>query len=150
MTRAGQAPRIRLRGLLAPLAAVVLVLALAGCGSAAPSEPAGAIEAPAVVTFEVAGQGTFKVELLTPELVEQAIALRDGTAVDRQTPIGTIVDGDGGVNAPWNWHLDPASFEFVDVAMEVCDGLPSHVEDKTLTSTYYCPWGPKVVSVTPR
>ena len=98
----------------------------------------------------MAGQGTFKVELLTPELVEQAIALRDGTAVDRQTPIGTIVDGDGGVNAPWHWHLDPASVEFVDVAMEVCDGLPSHVEDGTLTSTSYCPWGPKVISVTPR
>jgi hypothetical protein len=33
--------------------------------------------------------------------------------------------------------------------MEVCDGLPSDVEEMVLTSDRYCPWGAEVVSVEP-
>ena len=47
---------------------------------------------------------------------------------------------DPGVNAPWSWHIDPATLEFADMTIEVCDGLPSYVEDGTVTSDQYCPW----------
>ncbi len=30
---------------------------------------------------------------------------------------------------------------------EVCDGLPSYVEDGTLTSPYYCPWSAEVTAI---
>ena len=32
---------------------------------------------------------------------------------------------------------------------EVCDGLPAYVEDHTITSDRFCPWGARVVSVEP-
>ena len=73
--------------------------------------------------------------------------LPDGTTDEGTIPIGTIMDGGGGVNAPWSWHLDPDTFEFTDMATEVCDGLPSYVEDGTLTSPSYCPWSAVVVEL---
>ena len=57
---------------------------------------------------------------------------------------------DPGVNEPWSWHIDPATLEFADMTIEVCDGLPSlrrgphrHVSDQ------YCPWSAKVIAVEP-
>ena len=132
--------------------AVVVVaaglLALTGC--AADEPPAAEIpSAPAVVTFEVADQGEFSVELLTDELVAHVVDLQNG-GEDGRIPIGTIVrDGDGGVNAPWSWHIDPETLEFADMTTEVCDGLPSYVEDGTLTSDTYCPWSATVVDLQP-
>ena len=31
----------------------------------------------------------------------------------------------------------------------VCDGLPSFVEDGTVTSDQFCPWSAKIVAVDP-
>ncbi len=64
-------------------------------------------------------------------------------------PIGIVVRGDPSVNTGWSWHLDPDSFEFADATTEVCDGLPSYVEDDTITSEFFCPWSAKVVDVEP-
>jgi hypothetical protein len=63
-------------------------------------------------------------------------------------PNGLVVRDDPGVNEPWSWHIDPESLEFVDVTTEVCDGLPSYVEDGTVTSPYYCPWLTEVIDLT--
>ena len=30
---------------------------------------------------------------------------------------------------------------------EVCDGLPSYVEDGSLTGDYFCPWSAEIVDV---
>ncbi|PVZ96409.1 hypothetical protein DDQ50_06650 [Amnibacterium flavum] len=120
--------------------------ALAGCAPA-PSTPADG--APAVATFRVAGQEDYAIELNTDQLVEHAIELMNG-GEDGRIPNGLIVrDGDEGVNAPWSWHIDPDSLEFVDMTTEVCDGLPSYVEDGTLTSDRFCPWLTEVVSIEP-
>ncbi len=98
------------------------------------------MQAPAVVTFEVAGDQTYRIRLDSQELVDHVTELMDGGEVGR-IPNGLIVrDGDGGVNAPWSWHIDPASLEFADATTEVCDGLPEYVEDGTLSSDRYCPW----------
>jgi hypothetical protein len=118
---------------LAVSAAVASVL-LAGCVAQNP-----------VATFEVVDQ-TYKIELATPELVAHARQLLDGEDV-ASIPNGLIVRDDAGVNAPWSWHIDPASLEFADATTEVCDGLPEYVEDGTLTSPYYCPWSAKIVSI---
>jgi len=132
----GRPPR---RRTLAPLAVVLGgSLALAGCAPAAPSNP--------IATFEVAGEETFSVELATPELVEHAERLLAGEDV-AAIPLGTVVRDDPGPNAPWSWHLDPATLEFAEVTIEVCDGLPSYVEDGTVTSDQYCPWSAKIVSI---
>ncbi|CAN5313193.1 hypothetical protein BH09ACT5_BH09ACT5_00870 [soil metagenome] len=109
--------------------AALLVGSLAGC------VPSG----PTVVTFEVADQGTYKVELATPEQIQHVKDLMAGSEEGR-IPVGTIVRGDASVNAPWSWHIDPKTLQFADQTIEVCDGLPDYVEDGTLTSDVYCPW----------
>ncbi len=94
---------------------------------------------PTVVTFEVADQGTYKIELITDEQIQHVKDLMAGSEEGR-IPVGTIVRDDPGVNAPWSWHIDPTTLEFADQTIEVCDGLPEYVEDGTLTSNTYCPW----------
>ena len=136
---------------LAAIGALGVILALGACGSPAPT-PTAAPElpsAPAVVTFDVAGQGTYSIELVTDELIAHVAELQAG-GEDGRIPSGVIVrDGDGGVNAPYSWHIDPESLEFVDFTIEVCDGLPEYVEDGTLTSDVYCPWNATVVDLQP-
>ena len=99
-----------------------------------------------MATFEVAGQGTFKVELATPELIQHAKDLLAGSEEGR-IPIGRVIRDDPGVNAPWTWHIDPATLEFADQTIEVCDGLPEYVEDGTVTSDYYCPWSAEIIAL---
>jgi hypothetical protein len=130
------------------VALVSLVLVLAGCAVPVPDDSA-VPSAPAVVTFEVADQGQYSIELGTDELIAHVVDLQNG-GEDGRIPVGTIVrDGDGGVNAPWSWHIDPDSLEFADMTIEVCDGLPEYVEDGTLTSDTYCPWNAVVVDLRP-
>jgi len=137
------------------VAAAALMVAVSGCATVAPTpDPSSTTPAsgelptaPAVVTFEVADQGSYSIELLTDELVAHAAELQSG-GEDGRIPSGTIVrDGDGGVNAPWSWHVDPSTLEFVDMTTEVCDGLPEYVEDGSLTSDVYCPWSATVVDL---
>lgn len=99
-----------------------------------------------VATFEVAGGETYKIELATAELVEHAHRLLDGEDV-AAIPLGRVVRGDAGPNAPWTWHVDPATLEFAQVTIEVCDGIPSDVEKGLVTSPDYCPWSAKIVSI---
>jgi hypothetical protein len=126
---------VRLRMPLAAAVAIVAVVTLAGCVPA--KNP--------VATFRVVDE-TYKIELATPELVEHARDLLAGEEV-ASIPNGTVVRDDPGVNAPWSWHIDPATLEFAEVTIEVCDGLPSYVEDGTVTSDQYCPWSAEIVSI---
>jgi len=133
--------------------ASALAFGLSGCATgqsepvSSPSATGELPAAPAVVTFDVADQGTYSIELVSDELIAHVAELRAG-GEDGRIPVGTIVrDGDGGVNAPWSWHIDPDTLEFADVTTEVCDGLPEYVEDGTLTSDVYCPWSATVVEL---
>lgn len=123
-------------------AAVAAGLALSGCS---PGGSGGAV--PSVATFEVIDQ-QFRIELVTPELVEHAEKLLRGEDVSA-IPVGKIVRDSPSVNEPWSWHIDPKTLEFADFTIEVCDGLPEYVEDGTLTSDTYCPWVAKVIAVEP-
>ncbi len=127
-----------MRGTVLAAAIVVLV----GC---ADDGPDNAAPGAAVATIQVVDE-TFKVELITPELVDHAEQLLAGEEI-AGIPLGTVVRDDPGVNAPWSWHIDPATLEFADMTIEVCDGLPSFVEDGTVTSDQYCPWSAKVIAV---
>jgi len=108
------------------------------------SAPAAAV----VVTFEVAGSERFAVLVTDPTLAARARRMLAGEEPPA-VPIGRIIPGDGGVNTPWSWHLDSATFGFADATTEVCDGLPSAVERGGVTSEWYCPWTARVVAVTP-
>lgn len=140
----GHFPPGRFRPMIMVGAAVTLLLA-AGCGPGGTPSPSPSTVA-RVATFRVADSETFRVELATPELVAHAEKLLAGEDVSA-IPVGRVVRGEPGPNAPWTWHLDPATFAFADATTEVCDGLPSYVEDETITSDDYCPWSAKVIAV---
>jgi hypothetical protein len=121
---------------VAVLAAAASLLT-AGCSS--PTAPT-----PAFVEFivDVAGE-RFVVRTADKETIRHADENRLGR--NRRFPIGILMPGDDGFNAPWTWHLDPASVEFVEMAIEVCDGRPSYVETHQAEYPRYCPWGARVI-----
>lgn len=92
------------------------------------------------------GEEEFRVLLTDPEDIEIARALLSGEEDRALFPIGSVVRGDPGVNTGYDWHLDPDAVEWVEIAMELCDGLPSDVSG-AWESEVYCPWGAQVVAV---
>jgi hypothetical protein len=113
----------------------------------APSQKPGAEGV--VVTFRVADVEEYRVLLTDPEDIAIAEQLLAGEEAPR-IPNGRILrDGDGGVNTGYSWHVDPASLEFAEVTIEVCDGLPSYVEDGTLSGDQFCPWSAVVIDIQP-
>lgn len=116
--------------------------------SASPSgSPSGSPSAGVVVTFKVVEE-EYRILLTDATLIAHAQALLAG-GTEMRIPSGLIVRGEPGVNAPWSWHIDPDSLEFADMTMEVCDGLPSHIEDGTLAGDRFCPWSAEVVAIEP-
>ncbi|MCX7607352.1 MAG: hypothetical protein N2170_08845 [Bacteroidia bacterium] len=99
----------------------------------------------------------FILRLREPSLIAEARAmLRDTTL--RKIPIGPLRRGDGGFNRcagrQWGWHVLPDSVSFAEMAIELCDGLPSHVEGDISywvdTVGRYCPWGARIVREIPQ
>lgn len=68
-----------------------------------------------------------RLEITNPAGVDQAESLlRSGQA---QWALGTPRRGDGGFNAPYAWHLDPASITFAEVTIEACQAAASAIAD---------------------
>ena len=152
MPKAGEELLIRPRPTARGVALGALaVLALSACGDdeGGDDSDSESVSAPAVVTFEVAGGERYNVELVTDELVDHARRLLTGEAI-AAIPLGRVVRDDPSVNTPWSWHIDPSSLTFADFTIEVCDGLPSHVEGGLITSADYCPWSAKVIALEPK
>jgi hypothetical protein len=124
------------RGLV--LVALLLSIVASGCadGPTSPSDTA-------VVTFGVAGE-TFRVQLVGERQIEAARAAQGGGSA--RIPNGRIVLGVG-VNSGWSWHLEDV--EFVQVAIEVCDGRPSDVERQGMQfgAGRFCPWSARVLAI---
>jgi len=99
---------------------VFAALLTATCSS--PAEPN-----PGVADFIIDVDGErFVVRLTDPETIHLAEDHRQGR--NSRFPLGPLRSGNGGFNAPWTWHMDPAATRFVELAIEVCDGRPSYVE----------------------
>ncbi|MDQ7908128.1 hypothetical protein RB614_26735 [Phytohabitans sp. ZYX-F-186] len=133
----------------ARLTAVLSALALAAV--AVPATPAAAATAGEYVATIQVGEGG-NVEQFRIHLVEAADVTAAFASLNQQSdqfPNGLIVRTGPEVNVGYSWHIDPGDVEFVDLAVEVCDGLPSDVENGTLTSDRYCPWSGRVVAMTP-
>lgn len=112
--------------------------------TASPS-PAGTPSGAVVVTFAVVDE-TYRILLTDPADIAIANQLLEGGEAP-SIPSGTIVRGETGVNEGYSWSIDPESVEFADVTIEVCDGLPSHVQDGTLTGDQFCPWSAEVIEI---
>jgi hypothetical protein len=134
-------PRARRRPGTA-VAALVAGLGLGACERSEPSEP--------FVDFVVAVTGeTFVLRSGDPETIALAYDAMRGE--NQRFPIGPLRRGDGGFNAPWSWHIDPAEARLTEVAIEVCDGKPSYVEEhvEDFLRIGYCPWAGRIVGVKP-
>jgi hypothetical protein len=104
----------------------------------------------ALIRFAI-GNESLTVWVTNDSFIAEAERLR--MAGERRIPSFALLD-DTDCDPQWTWHVDPASVAFADVTIEVCDGLPSHIENdkrywlETLGS--YCPWSARVVSVDDR
>jgi hypothetical protein len=130
------------------IVAVWMSSLLLGCGlTITPVQPTP-VPAGVVVTFRVADAEEYRIRLVDQHDIAIAQRLLAGEALP-SIPNGQIVRGDPDVNTGYSWHIDQASIEFADMATEVCDGRPSDVEQRVITSDRYCPWSAKVVAIAP-
>lgn len=99
----------------------------------------------AIFVLEVSGE-EFRALVHDPEVVA-ALDARRASGLEGVVS-GTLVEGDGGFNAPWSWHWSPETVHVPDLAIELCDGRPSMVEaDLTYwldAVGQFCPWGATV------
>ncbi|MET9258913.1 hypothetical protein [Amycolatopsis sp. NPDC004079] len=104
-----------------------------------------------VATIQVFSSGDiYRVELLKQADADQAVRLMNGQVTHPGIPVGDIVRGSSGVNTGYDWHIDPATFQWADSTIEACDGQPHEVSNAGEWKVkQYCPWTIKVVSVTP-
>jgi hypothetical protein len=135
-----------------PAVGILALALLAACAepSASPvpsSSPSSSTDpAGVVVTFRVVDE-EYRILLTDPADIEIARRLLAGEEAP-SIPNGVIVRGDdGGVNTGYSWHIDPESVEFAEMTIEVCDGVPSFVEDGTLTGDQFCPWAAEVIAI---
>ncbi len=126
--------------------ALVLGVAGSGCSSVAAPNQSAPDRNPSAAEFLVAvGAETFVMRTTDPQTIQLARARLRGE--QHALPVGARPrSGDGGFNAPWSWHLDPAETRMVEVAIEVCDGTPSYVEAHLADFPRYCPWGARVTA----
>jgi hypothetical protein len=124
--------------------AIVVAIACAACG--APGSASLQSTGPVVVTFEVVDE-RFRALLTEPADIDIARRLLAGDDVP-SIPNGRVLR-ETGINTGFSWSLDPNDFEFADVTVEVCDGLPSDVEAGTILGDRYCPWSATVVAIDP-
>jgi hypothetical protein len=122
------------------IAAVAVAIACASACDETPTTPSSS----AIVTFRVASNEQFQVQLTTREQVAAARAAQSGGPA--RIPNGRIVAGRQ-VNEPWNWHLEDV--EFAEATIEVCDGKPSDVErlGTGFGGGRFCPWSATVVRI---
>jgi len=119
----------------------LLTVALMACGTTDPAADG------ALFSVSACDGETFRV-LVTDTGVAAGMQGRIGQGPGRIV-LGRPVRGDGGFNQPWSWHLDPATVELADAAVEVCDGCPNYIEghlDDYLGIGSYCPWSSAVVA----
>jgi glucose/arabinose dehydrogenase len=120
----------------------VAVLPACDCG-----ERAGG----AFVRFDISGQ-SLTVWVTNAEFIDTATALL--ASGKRKVPIfNTLLDGTD-CDPQWTWHVDPADVVFADAAIELCDGVPSHIEANKdywiNTVGAFCPWSAVVAAVDDR
>ncbi|MEE9217912.1 MAG: PQQ-dependent sugar dehydrogenase [Acidobacteriota bacterium] len=105
----------------------------------------------ALITFSVVNE-TLSVWITDDTFIDRALQLLD--AGETQVPLfQALVDGPD-CDPQWSWHVDPQQVSFADFTIEVCDGLPSDIEQNKEywleTVGSYCPWSGVVMAVDDR
>eukprot|EP01088_Endostelium_zonatum_P015243 TRINITY_DN364_c0_g1_i1.p1 TRINITY_DN364_c0_g1~~TRINITY_DN364_c0_g1_i1.p1 ORF type:complete len:187 (-),score=40.21 TRINITY_DN364_c0_g1_i1:118-678(-) len=100
----------------------------------------------AIVTFLVVDIEAYKIEVISQSNLDIACSWLRGE-VGPLIPVGNLIRNETDVNVGWSWHVDPASLNFVDATVELCDAIPSMIEDGSFTVDYFCPWAAQPVKV---
>jgi hypothetical protein len=124
---------------------LAMLAGLSGCHSA--SEPGTAY-------FKLAGAtdaDTFVIALTDPAVIAEARAQANGHEPSKHVT-GLVIAEAVPYNAPWSFHLDPASISFAEMSIEVCDAATSYVEEHLeevggafLPGRRWCPWSSRVI-----
>ena len=104
------------------------------------------------------GQPRFVMELNDDAKIAHARRILSGEETSRIHVHGRIIKRAAPYNPGWNYHLDPITIDFFDVAIEVCDSSMQYLEDHLdeaggafLPGAHWCPWSSRLVDeVTPR
>ena len=113
---------MNVRGIRFALALVCLAPGFTSCSdSSAPDD-----EATFVFRESLTGD-VIHVDITDQNALGEADRLRQSG--EERWVVGTLVRGDGGFNAPWTWHLDPASISFAEVTIEACQTAASAIAD---------------------
>lgn len=112
------------------------LLACAGCDDS--TGPDG----PVFVFRDPLTQDVVRLEITNAEgRAEAEDLLASGAA---RWALGTPKRGDGGFNAPWTWHIDPATVTFAEVTIEACQTAASAIDDDLdywIDFGQVCIWG---------
>jgi hypothetical protein len=105
----------------------------------------------AFVEFEIVEE-TFRVWIENAAFITEAQRLL--AAGETRVPVfETLVDGTG-CDPEWSWHPDPSEVSFADFTIEVCDAVPSYIEENKAewfdSVGSWCPWSARVTRVTAR
>lgn len=124
---------------------IISALFLLSCSS--PESPQ--LEDGILVTFDVQGE-RYKIFITNEETIDQVYALQAGES-NASIPSGKLFRGQVSYNKPWSWHIDSEDIEMAEFTIELCDGLPSHVEENldywVDTVGRFCPWSAELVSI---
>ena len=105
----------------------------------------------ALVEFEIVEE-TFRVWIENAAFIAEAERLLDA-GEPRVPNFQTLVDGTD-CDPQWSWHADPNDVEFADVTIELCDAVPSYIEENKADWLdqvgQWCPWSARVTAVTER
>jgi hypothetical protein len=116
-----------------------------GAGSGGVPAFCGGLTVSGIVEFEI-GDETLTVGTMNGAFFAEARRLFESG--EQRIPVfNTLVDGSA-CDAQWSWHPDPTDLEFADITIELCDGLPSYVEENKAewfqSVGNYCPWSARV------
>ena len=137
-------PAMKRRHAVFILSFAVLYLGIYSCTSVMTAEEAAQPSEPAYFLVQVQKE-QFVLAVTQSRAIRDAVDCVEGRK--RLIPTGEVAMGNGGFNTGWSWHLKPDTVRLVEVAMEVCDGIPSDVGK--ITSKYFCPWSARFVKRLP-
>jgi hypothetical protein len=105
----------------------------------------------AFVEFEIVEE-TLRVWIENEAFITEAQRLL--AADETRVPaFNTLVDGTG-CDPQWSWHPDPSDVEFADFTIELCDAVPSYIEENKAewfdSVGSWCPWSARVTAVVAR
>ncbi|MDI1435439.1 hypothetical protein QHF89_38410 [Polyangium sorediatum] len=98
------------------------------------------------------GQSRFVIELNDDAKIAHARRILSGEETRQIHVHGRILKRPVPYNPGWNYHLDPITISFFEVAIEVCDASFQYVEDHLdeacgafLPGCHFCPWSSRLV-----